>query len=177
MTTSVAAIAHLEFGGLAEAGHRAGDLVRRPGSQLLGIDDRQAEHFDSLRGVGEPGGRPLGPDNDRLAAEPRAELGCEIAYAKDLMTADIDRRRRRVAMGEATQRLGRGVALPDEVDMAEADVDRLAPEDLARDVVRHAVAHVDRVIQPEQAAGGAKFAGEIFEHALAADAGLRVFAG
>ena len=48
---------------------------------------------------------------------------------------------------------------------------------LARDVVQHAVAHVDRVIQPEQPAGRGEFAREIFEHALAADAGLRIFAG
>ena len=116
-------------------------------------------------------------DDDGLAAEPRAELCREIADAEDLVAADIDRRSRRVAMREAAQRLRRGVALPDEVDVAEADVDRLAVKDLCRDVVQHAVAHVDRVVQPEQSAGRCEFAREIFKHALASDAGLRVFAG
>src|SRR5690242_11808653 len=54
-TDSIAAIAHLVFGGLAEAGHRPRHPVRGPVDELLGIDDRVAEQFDGLRGVGEPG--------------------------------------------------------------------------------------------------------------------------
>ena len=80
-------------------------------------------------------------------------------------------------MGEAAQRLRRGIALPDEIDMAEADIDRRALEDLGRDVVQHAIAHVDRVVEAEQPARRFELVREIFEHALAADAGLRVFAG
>ena len=80
-------------------------------------------------------------------------------------------------MSEATQCLRGSVALPDEIDVAEADVDGLALQHLAGDVVQHAVAHVDRIIEPEQAARRCIFAREIFEHALAPDAGLCVFAG
>ena len=61
--------------------------------------------------------------------------------------------------------------------MADADVDRLALQHLARDVVQHAVAHVDRIIQPEQPARRRIFVRKILKHALAPDAGLRVFAG
>src|SRR5258708_22222172 len=93
------------------------------------------------------------------------------------MTADIDRRGWRLAMCEAAQRLRRRIALPDEIDMAEADIDRLALKYLGRDVVQHAVAHVDRVVQPEQPAGRFELLRKILEHALAPDAGLRVFAG
>src|SRR5258707_8953725 len=56
---SVSAIAHLVFGGLAEARHRPRNPVRGPADQLIGIDDRQAEQFDGLRGVGEPRRRLL----------------------------------------------------------------------------------------------------------------------
>src|SRR5437764_1384762 len=54
---SVASIAHLVFGGLAEARHGARDPVRRPGDQLLGVDHRRAEQLDRLGGVSEPRGR------------------------------------------------------------------------------------------------------------------------
>src|SRR5689334_18925537 len=56
---SVAAIAHLVFGGLSEARHGAGYPVGGPGDQLLGVDDRQAEQPDRLRGIGEPRRRLL----------------------------------------------------------------------------------------------------------------------
>src|SRR5581483_9206758 len=104
--------------------------------------DREAEQLDGLRGVGEPGGRLLLADDDRRLAEQLAELRREIAHREDLMAADIDRRCRYVAMREAAQRLCRGIALPDEIDMAKADVDRRAREHLGCDVVQHAVAHV-----------------------------------
>src|SRR5665213_3888737 len=133
---SIAAIAHLVFGGLAVARHRARDPVRCPVDQLLGIDDRQAEHPDGLRSIGEPGRRLFAAGDNGFAAEPRADLCREIAHGQYLMAADIDRRGRRVAMCEATQRLRGGIALPDEIDMAEADVDRLALDDLGGDVVQ-----------------------------------------
>src|ERR1700726_3381929 len=66
---SVASIAHLISGRLAQARHRAGDPVRRPCDQLRGIHDRQAEQFDGLRGVGKPCRWLLLADDDRLAAE------------------------------------------------------------------------------------------------------------
>src|SRR5258708_37056953 len=174
---SVSAIGTLVFGGLAEAWHRAWDPVCGPGDQSLGIDDRQAEHSYCLRGVGEPRGRLLLADDNRLALEPRAEFRREITHRQDFMTADIDRRGRRLAMREAAQRLRRRIALPDEIDVAEADIDRLALKYLGRDVVQPAVAHVDRVVQPEQPAGRFELLRKILEHALAPDAGLRVFAG
>src|SRR5258708_29532143 len=144
---SVSAIAHLVFGGLAEAWQRARDPVCGAGDESLGIDDRQAEHSYCLRGVGEPRGRLLRADDNRLAPEPRAEFCSEIAHRQDFMTADIDRRGWRLALVEAAQRLRRRIALPDEIDVAEADIDRLALKYLGRDVVAHAVAHVGRVVQ------------------------------
>src|SRR4051794_37007798 len=147
---SVAAIADLIFGGLAEARHRSRHPVGGPADQLLGIDDRQAEQFHRLRGIGQPRRRLFLADNDGRAAKTLAEFRGEIAHGENLVAADIDRRSRRLAMRQAAQRLRGSVALPDEIDMAEADIDRFALQHLAGDVVQHAVAHVDRVVEAEQ---------------------------
>ena len=90
-------------------------------------------------------------DLGRLA-EAAAERLRQRADADGLRPADVERRGRRGAMAQRAQRLRIGVALPDHVDMAHGHVDRLAGLDLARDVVQHAVAHVDRVVEPDQAA-------------------------
>src|SRR5258708_20930084 len=116
---SVSAIANLVFGGLAEAWHRARDPVCGPGDQSLGIDDRQAEHSYFLRGVGEPRGRLLLADDNRLAPEPRAEFRGEITHRQDFMTADLDRRGRRLAMRGAAERLRPRIARPDEIALHE----------------------------------------------------------
>ena len=80
-------------------------------------------------------------------------------------------------MRQTAQRLRGRIALPDEIDMAEADVDRLALQHLAGDIVQHAVAHVDRVVEAEQPSRRRMLLREILEHAFAPDTGLRVFAG
>src|SRR5947199_3895473 len=123
---SISTIAHLVLRGLSQTRHRPGNPVRGPSDQLIGIDDRQSKQFYGLRRVGEPRRRLLRAGDDGLAAETLAELRSEVAHGQNFMAADIDRRGRRVAMREAAQRLRRGIALPDEIDMAEADVDRRA---------------------------------------------------
>src|SRR5712671_4416224 len=102
---SVSAIAHLVFGGLAEARHRPRDPVRGPADQLIGVDDRQAEQICRLRCVGEPRRWFLLADDNRRAPEALAEFRGEIAHRQNLVAADIDRRSWHVAMGQAAQRL------------------------------------------------------------------------
>src|SRR5258708_16624898 len=143
---SVSGIANLVFGGLAEGWYRARDPVCGPGDQSLGIDDRQAEHSYCLRGVGEPRGRLLLADDNRLAPEPRAEFRGEITHRQDFMTADIDPRGPRLAMREAAQRLRRRLALPDEIDVAEADIDRLALKYLGPGARQPPAAQAHRVV-------------------------------
>src|SRR5690242_16427831 len=137
--SSVAAIADLVLGRLAEARHVPLHPVGGPFDQLVGVHDGQTEQLDRLRCVGEPRRRLFLAAEYRLAAKLLAEPGRKIAHGEDLVAADIDRRGRRVAMREAAQRLRGCIALPDEVDMAEADVDGLAPKHLAGDVVQHGV--------------------------------------
>src|SRR5436309_14350729 len=71
---SVSAIAHLIFGGLAEARHRSRNPVRGPADQLFRVDDRQAEQFYGLRGIGEPRRRLFLACDHRRAAEAGAEF-------------------------------------------------------------------------------------------------------
>ena len=84
-------------------------------------------------------------------------------------------RRRAVRAGSAAHRVG--VALPDHVGVAHRHVDRLAVAHLARDVVQHAVAQVDRVVEAEDQARRAARLGVPAQHALAAEAARRVVAG
>ena len=58
-----------------------------------------------------------------------------------------------VQCAQAAQRDRVGVPLPDHVDLAHRDVDRLAVAHLARDVVEHAVAQVDRIVEPVDQTG------------------------
>ena len=162
---SVPAIAHLVFGGLAEARHGAGDPVRGPGDQSVGIDDRQAEQFGRLRGVGEPrrsaapvpvmmGSRPSSAPN--LAARSRtARISWPLTLIGEVGVSQCARQRN--ACDEAS---------PCQMKLTWPRLMLIGwrVENPGGDVVQHAVAHVDRVIEPEQAAGRLKFTRKIFEH-------------
>src|SRR4051812_13294744 len=78
--SSVAAIAHLVFGRLAQRRHRARNPVGCPPDQLLGIDDWQAEQLDGLRRVGQPGRRLFLANDAWLAAKKFAKFRREIAH-------------------------------------------------------------------------------------------------
>src|SRR2546429_698769 len=80
-----------------------------------------------------------------------AEFARQVAYGDDFGSAHVQGGYRRRAMAEQPERLLVGLALPDDVDVSHADVDRLAGEHLCRDVVQHPVAHVDGIFQAHQA--------------------------
>ena len=61
--------------------------------------------------------------------------------------------------------------------MAGGKIDRLAGEHARRHVVEHAVAHVDRIVEADDAARCAARAGKILEDGLARDAGIRIGPG
>src|ERR1700759_4417852 len=83
---SISPIAHLVFGGLAEARHRPRYPIGGPCDPLRGIDNRQAEKFYGLRCIGEPSGRLFLACYDRHLAKQLAEFRGEIAHREDLMT-------------------------------------------------------------------------------------------
>src|SRR3569833_2263096 len=78
MAISVAAIADLEIGGLAEARHVPLHPVSGPLDQLLGIDDRKAEQFDRQRRIGQPRRRLFLDDENGSLSEMLAELGGKV---------------------------------------------------------------------------------------------------
>ena len=128
------------------------------------------------RGIADPAGGGLAARELRRAIEAAAELLGEPAHGDGLGSRDVDRRGRPRGAGEAAQRHGVGVALPDDVDMAHGEVDGLPVAHLGGDVVQDAVAHVDCVVEADDAAGGAEAGGEMLEHALAAGAGVGIVA-
>ena len=130
-----------------------------------------------LGGVDEPAVGGLDAGEDRPLAQALPEGFRQPAHAHGLRAADIERARRHRAMTERAQHHVVGVALPDHVDVADREVDRLAGEHARGDVVQHAVAHVDRVVEADDAARRAARAREILEHGLARDAGIGIGAG
>ena len=70
-------------------------------------------------------------------------------------------------MRQRAQHHGIGIALPDYVDVTGLKVDRFALVDTCRDVVQHAIAHVDSVVEPDDAAGRVGGAREILEDVFA----------
>src|SRR3954447_25199434 len=153
--TSVLAVTRLEVRRLAEIGHAAGNPVGLP---VEHGGERHARRTEKALGgsrVDQPGGRRLFASDGRLLAEALAEFLREGPHADYLGAAHVDWRGRRRAMREEAQRLLVRLALPEDVDVAHADVDRLAREHLGGDVVQHAVAHVDRVFEAHQPAGRA----------------------
>ena len=126
--------------------------------------------------LSQPVGASL-PRELRRPAEAAAELLGQPAHLDRLGARDVDGRGRRGGVRQAAQRHGVGIALPDHVDVAHGEIDGLAVAHLGGDVVQHAIAHVDGVVEPHEAAGRAEPRGEMLEHALAADAGVGVVAG
>src|SRR3954451_13564794 len=170
--SSEVAIARTVVSVLAEAWQPAADPVRGPideGHQRYAWITEQPRR---LGGVDEPAFGGFDASENRRLAQALPERFCQPAHAHGLRAADIERARRHGAMTQRAQHYGIGIALPDDVDVARSEVDRLACEHARGDVVQHAVAHVDRVIESDDAPRRSARAREISEHALARDAGI-----
>src|SRR6059058_3572870 len=170
------AIADIIMGVLAEGRHAARDPVRRPIDELAERNARRAEQPPRLGGVDEQGVGRFDADKVRLLAQTFAERFCEPADAHRLRPADIERARRHGAVAERPQHHAIGIALPDHVDMAGRKIDRRAGEHTRGHVVEDAVAHIDCVVEADDAARRSALARKILEHGLARDAGIGVSA-
>ena len=113
---------------------------------------------------------------NRFPPEAAAKLVRRHADAHVLRPADVQRRRRRGRVREHAEDLRVGVALPDDGGVRGADGDGFAAADPAGHVVQDAVAHVDGVVEPGEAAGRAVAAGEVGEDVLTPDAARGVVA-
>src|SRR6478609_3152966 len=172
--SSKVAIARIVMSVLAEAWQAAADPVRGP------IDQGQqryawiTEQPRRLGGVDQPAFGGFDAGENRRLAEAMPERFCQPAHAHRLRAADIERARRHGAMAQRTQHHGIGIALPDHVDVARSEVDRLACEHACGDVVQHAVAHVDRIVEADDAPRRSARAREVLEHALARHTGIGI---
>src|ERR1700683_1767923 len=174
---SVEAIARLEMGRLIETRTIAADPVGGPVDHGCERHARIAEKAHCLRRVGEPRLRRLFANDQRLLAEPIGKLMGEPTHRNGFRAGDIDRCRWRRRVTQTAQRQRIRVALPDDIDVAHADVHRLFVADLAGNIKQNAVAHIDRIVQTEQAAGCGVGLREILEYPFAPAGRLRIFAG
>src|SRR5215831_3101546 len=138
---------------LAEARHAARDPVRGPIDERAERHARITEEPRRLGGIDEPSLGGFDAGEDRRFAQALSEGLRQGADAHRLRSADVERARRHRAMAEGAQHHVIGVALPDDVDVAGGEIDRLARAYAGGDVVQHTVAHVDRVIEADDAAG------------------------
>src|SRR3954452_2813662 len=155
VSRSVLAVTRLEVRGLAKVGHATRDPIGLPIEHRGERHARRAKQALRRRRVDQPGARRLFAGDGDLLAEALAEFLREGTHADHLGAAHVDRRCRRRAMREEAQRLLVRLALPEDVDVAHGDVDRLAGEYFGGNVVQHAVAHVDRLFEAHHPAGRA----------------------
>src|SRR5262245_7883038 len=174
---SEVAMARIVMGVLAEARHAACDPVRGPIDELAERHARVTEEPRRLGGIDEPGVGRFDAGEDRRFAQALPEGLRQGADAHRLRPADVERARGHGAMAERAQHHGIGIALPDHVDVAGGEIDRRSGEHARGHVVQHAVAHVDRVVEADDAARRSARARKILEHGLACDAGIGVNAG
>ena len=154
-----------------------GDPIRNPIDHGREINHRPAEQPHGSLRVCQQRRRPLLAGDARLLAKPLAELLGEPAYGDGFRSRHVERAGGRRGVTQAAQRVRAGIALPYDVDVSHADVDRFAVAHLRGNVEQHTVAHVDCIVEAEQPAGRGVGLRVIFENPLAPDAGVGVFAG
>src|SRR5689334_15550077 len=136
------AVPGLEAGRLAERRAPAVDPVGDPAKESIGPDARRAEEPASERTVAEQRARRFGPLVGDTPAEEAAELFTDLPDAEDLGAGDVDdegRARRVAERGEADRAR---VGLPDDIDVAHAQVDGVARRDHEGEVHEHAIAQL-----------------------------------
>src|SRR6476620_12411964 len=149
--SSEVAIARIVMSVLAEARQAAADPVRGPIDEGQQRDAWITEQPRRLGGVDQPAFGGFDAGEYRWLAQALAKRFRQPAYAHRLRPADIERARRHGAMTQRAQHHCIGIALPDHVDVAGRQIDRLGGEHARGDVVQHAVAHVDRIVQSDDA--------------------------
>ena len=99
-----------------------------------------------------------------------AQALSDLAHGERLAPRDVHDEWRRARVREAAQRPVVRVALPDDVDVPHAQIDRLLSQHARRDVHEHAVAEIDGVVEAHDRHASATSRGRVLEDALAAEA-------
>src|SRR4029453_14607883 len=116
------------------------------------------------------------PREHRPFAKTLAELLRQPADALR-RTADVEWARRHGAMIERAQDKFIGVTLPNHIHVAHCEIKRRDGMYACRDVKKNAIAHVDRIVEADDAARCFVYARKMREHRLAGDARVGVDAG
>src|SRR2546427_5495245 len=135
-----------------------------------------AEPCATAARIAEERQRPFGVHKARRPAERRAEPLRDLTYRNALRTGHVENRRRRRAELEAAECVAVGVSLPDGVEEAHRQIDRLTGEHAPRDVHERAVTEVHGIVQTENHRRHAVLARDEFHDALASEARLRILA-
>jgi len=172
------AVVDFEMGRFAERGTARLEPFGLPADHPVERDGGIAEGSGHLRRVIEIAAARSGPGPGvaDLFSHIFAELFGDRAERGGFGAGDVEHRRRGVGEFERAQRDIVGIALPDHVEVADAVGDRLVVPDLGRDVMQHAVAQIDRIVEAEEQHAGAERLGAVLEHPFASEAGLGVFA-
>src|SRR5688572_24072488 len=170
---SILSIPRFEVGRLAEARLAARDPVGHPIDHRLERHARLAEQHPRRARVDQPRALRLFAEEGGATRKASAEFLGKAAHAH-FRAAEVDRRGGRGAVREKPQRLLVGITLPDDVCVAHVEGHGLALEYLERHVIKHAVAHVDRIRKTYQAARRAVAARAMAEHLLAPHTGSGV---
>src|SRR5687768_9445024 len=147
---SESAIADLEVGWFVQRAAAAAHPVGDPFPEHWQRHLRLAQQPAAERRVAQQRERAFLVDETWCPVEEPAEPLCALASRDALGPGDVEDCRRGRTQLEAAQRIAVRIALPDGVETADREIDRLSREHLASDVDQRAVAQVDRVVQPEQ---------------------------
>src|SRR5580704_10736544 len=159
------------MGFFSKTRHAAAHPVRDPIDHAPQWYSRIPKKPQRFARIGKPSHGGFSANQAWRLAKPLAECLGERPNADYFRTTHIERLSRGRAMAESAQDHVIGITLPNDVDVSGRDVDLLAIDNFLRNVVQNAVAHVDRIIKPDQTSRRTVLAGKILEHALTPDAG------
>ena len=128
-----------------------------------------------LAGIAEKSSSRFFAFPHRRYLEAASKLAGQIANGESFRSGDIQNVGRRLAMRKASKTGAIGIALPDHVDPAHAQVDGTPGINRARDIQQNTVTQIDGVDQTEDRHLRAPAMGGVFEQTFPPQSGLRIF--
>src|SRR5580765_3659130 len=147
-----------------------------PIEHFLERDARRTEMLTRLLRITEKGVRRFDAFELDGLLKANGELFGHFADTQKFRASNVDYERWRRCEGERLQAHSVGVTLPDGIEIAHGQGNRVAGENALRDIDEDAVTKFGGVIQTDDGHGDRESAAEVFEHALTAEAAHGVFA-
>src|SRR5258705_6342005 len=147
---SVFAIAHLEVSGPIKIASAALYPGTDPGQHRVDADTGRTELSAESRRVSEQSVNGFGAGEFRSAAQELTQTRGNVTHGENLGPTEVPDGWRRAGERERAQDHVVGVALPNAVEVAVGEIDRLARMNLLRDIDKHAIPQFDRIEQSQQ---------------------------